>query len=467
MLDEVVEEIEEKLVVQVVTDNASAYKAAGKKLMEKRKHLYWTPCAAHCLDLMLEKLGDLPQHKSALQKAKKVSNFIYNHGWVLHLMRTFAKREIVRPAATRFATAYLTLESLCGVKDALQRMFVSRKWTTCRWANKSDGKEVKRIVMDDRYFWPSVVYALKTTKPLVDVLRMVDSEKEPAMGYIYGAMDSAKELIAKNLGGEESAYKEIWKIIDDKWDFQLHQDLHAAAYYLNPRFKWEDGFSSHLEIKKGLYACIERLTSTTLDFNLIDGQIDSYRYKQGMFGMRAALNSYKTRTPMAWWDQFGDETQELKSLAMRILRLTCSSSACERNWSTFNQVHTKRRNRLTTTKLNSLVYIMYNKKLKLRYMKIRSTTKDEEDPLIDENLFSDDEWIGNPNDEEIIEKRDQEINLIRIYNSKNQRKVVELQECPKNEASKHLYHCFTSITNVPLFLLPILSLYKMINYKKN
>ncbi|KAL5580521.1 hypothetical protein UlMin_012963 [Ulmus minor] len=191
MLDEVVEETGEKLVVQVVIDNASAYKATRKKLMEKRKHLYWTACATYCLDLMLEKLGDWPQHKSALQKAKKVSNFIYNHGWVLHLIRTFANREIVRPAAIRFATAYLTLESLCSVKDAIQRMFVSRKWTTCRCANKSDGKEVKRIVMDDRYFWPSVVYALKTTKPLVDVLRMVDSEKEPAICYIYGAMDSA------------------------------------------------------------------------------------------------------------------------------------------------------------------------------------------------------------------------------------------------------------------------------------
>ncbi|KAL5544572.1 hypothetical protein UlMin_008356 [Ulmus minor] len=203
------------------------------------------------------------------------------------------------------------------------------------------------------------------------------------MGYIYGAINSAKELIANNLGGEESTYKEIWKIIDDKWDFQLHQDLHVVAYYLNPRFK---------------------LTSTTLDFNLIDGHIDSYRHKLGMFGMRAAVNSYKTRTP--------NETKELKSLAIRILGLTCSSSACERNWSTFNQVHTKRSNRLTTTKLNRFVYIMYNKKLKLRYMKIRLTTKDEEDPLIDENLFSDDEWIGNPNDEEIIEERDQEINLI-------------------------------------------------------
>ncbi|KAL0928861.1 hypothetical protein M5K25_000788 [Dendrobium thyrsiflorum] len=45
LLDGVVEEIGEQLVVQVVTDNASAYKAAGHMLMEKRKHLYWCyPC---------------------------------------------------------------------------------------------------------------------------------------------------------------------------------------------------------------------------------------------------------------------------------------------------------------------------------------------------------------------------------------------------------------------------------------
>ncbi|KAL0909152.1 hypothetical protein M5K25_019995 [Dendrobium thyrsiflorum] len=78
LLDGVVEEIGKQLVVQVVTDNASAYKAAGHLLMEKRKHLYWTPCAAHCIDLILEQLGDLPQHKNALSKSKKITEFIYN-----------------------------------------------------------------------------------------------------------------------------------------------------------------------------------------------------------------------------------------------------------------------------------------------------------------------------------------------------------------------------------------------------
>lgn len=73
LLDAVIEEIGEELVVQVVTDNVSGYKAASALLMEKRKGLYWTPCAAHCIDLMLKKIGDLPQNKYALLKAKKKS----------------------------------------------------------------------------------------------------------------------------------------------------------------------------------------------------------------------------------------------------------------------------------------------------------------------------------------------------------------------------------------------------------
>ncbi|KAF7821211.1 hypothetical protein G2W53_026666 [Senna tora] len=57
LLDKVVEDVGEEYVVQVVTDNELALKAAGKKLMEKRKHIYWTPCVAHCIDLFLEDIG--------------------------------------------------------------------------------------------------------------------------------------------------------------------------------------------------------------------------------------------------------------------------------------------------------------------------------------------------------------------------------------------------------------------------
>ncbi|KAK0605242.1 hypothetical protein LWI29_024514 [Acer saccharum] len=162
-----------------------------------------------------------------------VSNFIYNHGWVLALMRNHTKKELIRPAPTRFATTFLTLDTMLSLRQPLEHMFTSKEWDGCSWAKKAEGKEIKKIIFNDN-FWGSMSYALKTTRPLVSVLRMTDSEQMPAMGFIYGAMDKAKEEIAANLGNEEGAYKEIWKIIDEKWEFQLHRHLHAAAYYLNP-----------------------------------------------------------------------------------------------------------------------------------------------------------------------------------------------------------------------------------------
>ena len=56
-------EIGAENVVQVVTDNGANYKAAGRILMERFPSLYWTPCAAHCLDLMLEGIGGMVEFK--------------------------------------------------------------------------------------------------------------------------------------------------------------------------------------------------------------------------------------------------------------------------------------------------------------------------------------------------------------------------------------------------------------------
>ncbi|KAK3225561.1 hypothetical protein Dsin_005423 [Dipteronia sinensis] len=65
---------------------------------------------------------------------------------------------------------------------------------------------------------------------------------------------------------------------------------------------------------------------------------------------------------------YGNCAPSLRAIAVRILSQTTSSSACERNWSTFALIHTKQRNRLVYSKLEQLVYCYYNMKLKLRDM---------------------------------------------------------------------------------------------------
>jgi hypothetical protein len=59
LLDEIVISVGEANVVQIITDNASNYVLAGKMLESKYKTIFWTPCVAHCIDLMLEDIGNM------------------------------------------------------------------------------------------------------------------------------------------------------------------------------------------------------------------------------------------------------------------------------------------------------------------------------------------------------------------------------------------------------------------------
>ena len=50
----------------------------GRLLELKMPHLYWTPCAAHCLDSMLEDIGKLSHIQKTIRRAISTSGYIYN-----------------------------------------------------------------------------------------------------------------------------------------------------------------------------------------------------------------------------------------------------------------------------------------------------------------------------------------------------------------------------------------------------
>jgi hypothetical protein len=234
LLDEVVEEVGVQSVVQVITDNAANYVAAGKMLEEKHRTIWWTPCAAHCLDLMLEDIGKIEWVKKTVEQGKSITRYIYNHSWVLNLMRKNTDgREIVRLAITRFATNFLTLQSMIDQKANLRKMFSCDEWNASQWSKKAEGKEIVEKVFE-KSFWKRAEEIVLFSAPLVKVLRMVDGDK-PAMGFVYEAMDQAKEAIKEAYQGKRQKYLPLWRIIDEKWNKQLHRPLHAAGYYLNPR----------------------------------------------------------------------------------------------------------------------------------------------------------------------------------------------------------------------------------------
>lgn len=56
----VVQEIGAEHVVQVVTDNGSNCRSMGEMVMREHPSIVWTPCAAHCIDLLIQDMVALP-----------------------------------------------------------------------------------------------------------------------------------------------------------------------------------------------------------------------------------------------------------------------------------------------------------------------------------------------------------------------------------------------------------------------
>ena len=136
--------------------------------------------------------------------------------------------------------------------------------------------------------------------------------------------------------------------------------------------------------------------------------------------------------PAEWWFMYGNQTPTLRKLAIKVLSQTASSSACERNWSTFALIHTKQRNRLAYPQLEQLVFCYYNMRLKLRDMEAENDRVAEKDYLDlldisaevgeeeDNQLFQwvrpihlDDE-VGNPDPRIAAHAREFGVNVERV-----------------------------------------------------
>ncbi|XP_035845160.1 uncharacterized protein LOC118491461 [Helianthus annuus] len=259
-------------------------------------------------------------------------------------------------------------------------MVLSDEWRGGKWAKEVGERKVASTFQQER-FWRNIVYALKLTGPLVKVLRIVDGDKKPAMGYIYDAMTRAKEAIAASFLNRKAEYKKAFAIIDKRWECQLHRPLHAAGFFLNSEMYYDNQEkASGGPIRRCLIGCIGRLVVDPHTQDIIRSQLDSYEEAIGVFGNPMAIRQRKTRSPADWWASYGRDTPELQKFAIQILSLTCCATGCERNWSVFQQLHTKRRNQLAQKQLDDLV----------------NTT----DPILLQEIDDSNEWVMGVMDDE-------------------------------------------------------------------
>ncbi|XP_008778107.4 uncharacterized protein LOC103697942 [Phoenix dactylifera] len=388
LLKYVVEEVGAADVVQVITNNTENHVVAGKSLTETFPTLFWTPCASQCIDAMLEDIGKLEAISEIVENAKTVTGFIYNHAIVLNMMRKYTSgRDLIIPSNTRASMNFVALKSMACLKEDLSAMVSSEEWMECPYSKKPGGVAMTNLV-GSLEFWSSCAAIVRITEPLVRVLKLVESNKRPAMGYISVAMHQVKQAIKMELV-KISDYIPYWDIIDWRWDRQLPCPLHAAGFFLNPQFFYSIQGEVSNKVLSGMLDCIERLVPETKVQDKIQKELALYKSAAGDLGRKMAVRARHTSLPAEWWSTYGGGCPNLMRLAVRILSQTCSARGCDRIHIPFEQIHNQRMNYLEHQRLCDLIFVRYNLRLQQRQLlKTRPF-----DPISVDNIDTVDDWI--------------------------------------------------------------------------
>lgn len=307
----------------------------------------------------------------------------------------------MRPAATRFATAFLTLKSLHKHKDSLKSLFLSEEWAANKLAKTQAGKDVYDIVLSVE-FWNLVTDCLRASAPLLIVLRVVDGDERPAMSEVKALMNHAKEKIrlSFDVASKQPLLKKIMDIIDKRWANQMDHPLYGAALYLNPgklQPLIEDNDDATVGQLTGSFIdVLDRMVEDKDTRDKIHAQSLDYEALRGeVFSKKSAKENIESMNPLDWWRSYGGRAIDIQRFARRIVSLCASSSGCERNLSTFEFIHTKKRNRLLHKRLNAIVFVSYNRKMKTRFQLRHEKKGKSFDPLVIDEFDWDNEWADS------------------------------------------------------------------------
>ncbi|GKE56485.1 hydroxyproline-rich glycoprotein family protein, partial [Tanacetum coccineum] len=186
-------------------------------------------------------------------------------------------------------------------------------------------------------------------------------------------MRNATYAICNSFPNRDDLYKKIIEIIDNRWECQLIQPLHAAGFYLNTTTFYDNKKEATSDkVKDGLLSYIERLSPNTDFEDDVNKELVAYETAIGHFGRAVAIRQRKNMAP-----------------AYNVFRLIADcATSCERNWGVFQHLNTKKRNRLAQARLNDMVFVKFNRALERRYNK-----EGNADPIILSEFDDSNKWL--------------------------------------------------------------------------
>lgn len=380
-------------VVQIISDNASNYKAAGAIIETRYPHIFWTPCVVHSLNLALKSICD-PSEKSLqfvlckwipdlVKEIQNIRNFIVNHGMALFIYNKHSKLSLLRVADTRFASSIIMAKRMKDVKSSLEAMVMDSDWKTYREGNyEAKAQEVKQCIVNDAW-WDKLDFLLSFTEPIINMLRAADTDT-PILHLIYDMWDTMIENVKKivfeyegidMIDGNSDFFNAVHQILEARWT-KSNTPLHCMAHSLVPKYYCEAWLQEETsggvqrvsphednEVSLNRSKCFKRLFQDPNDLRKVNAEFGAFCSGSDFFNQSHIIEARMFEDPISWWANYGASTPLLQALAFKLLSQPASSSCCERNWSTYSIIQSIKRNKLEVQRAEDLVFVHCNLRL--------------------------------------------------------------------------------------------------------
>jgi hypothetical protein len=124
------------------------------------------------------------------------------------------------------------------------------------------------------------------------VLRIVDSDERPVMGYLFAGFHTTREEIEKRFQRRKEFVKPFLQYIDTRWDKHFDKNLHAAGFWFNPNNQYNPQLrEKYKSTTSGVLDVIERYAGKDAALrSALTKEMKIFRNEEGDFGRLSAIN---------------------------------------------------------------------------------------------------------------------------------------------------------------------------------
>lgn len=185
---------------------------------------------------------------------------------------------------------------------------------------------------------------------------------------------------------DPEATKEMMCCILKRWEL-LHSAVHSFTYVTDPEFHGHIK-SRNDEVDEGFKKVLKTVLKDRprrTDGNGITKSAEAwamaqwadYQMKRNVFASsnKAMWDDARSTSPHDWWFTWASRAPELQYVCMRMHSVAMSTGAMERAWSSYDFVHSIRRNRLSPSRADKLVFIYNNMRNMRKLAKLAALNK--------------------------------------------------------------------------------------------